>query len=156
MSEVAIIGLGNLIKGDDGIGIQVIREIEQDIPKEIEVIDGGTAGLNILNFMEQKEKIIVIDALNLGEEVGEVIELDGEKVPEYENLSLSAHDIDFIDALQIGQELGIDPEIKVIGVEIGDLKGRELSMDLSEKVKQAIPEVKQRIFDEIEKDFSKN
>lgn len=149
MKETAIIGLGNLIKGDDGVGIHLAKEIRNDVPKEVDVIDGGTAGLNILNYLEQYEKIVIIDAINLGHKIGEIIELTPSDILGETDLNLSAHDIDFVDSLQISKEIGIDPEIKIIGIEIGEIKTKELSMELSKEIREKIPELKQRVLKEL-------
>lgn len=149
MNDKALIGLGNLIKGDDGVGIQVLDEIENEIPSEVDLIDGGTAGLNILNYMEQYSEIIVVDAINVGQKKGEIIELKPEDITGNTDLSLSAHDLDFVDSLQIAKEIGIEPEIKVIGIEIGEIKDKKLTMELSEEIKNSIPKLKQKVLKEL-------
>ncbi len=149
MNKKAILGIGNLIKGDDGVGIQVIQELRKNAPKNVDLIDAGTTGLNILNFMEQYEEIIVVDAINLGYEKGEIVELKGKDIPDHPDLNLSAHDIDFVDSLQVSKELGINTEITVIGIEIGEIKSKELTMELSEEIKKSIPKIKEKIKEKI-------
>src|SRR4030042_5743735 len=74
---IKIIGFGNVYMGDDGIGIRVIEKIkEQGIfagYDNIEVIDGGTSGVDLIFFLQQADKIIIIDAVDAGQEIGEIV-----------------------------------------------------------------------------------
>ena len=65
-SKIAVLGIGNLIMQDEGVGIHVIRKLEKEysFQPEIEIIDGGTSGSELYGFFEDNDKMIIVDAIN--------------------------------------------------------------------------------------------
>ncbi|OUJ18944.1 NiFe-hydrogenase maturation factor [Methanonatronarchaeum thermophilum] len=151
MVDIAILGLGNLILGDDGVGIRVVQRLDNKVPENVDVIDGGTAGFGLLNILDRYERLIVIDALNFGGEKGEVSKLNVDEVKDIGKINISAHDLDFIDALKVADELGSVPEITIFGIEVGYVDRTEVTMDLSPEVEKSIDKVIDLIHQEIEK-----
>jgi hydrogenase maturation protease len=145
MMRIKILGCGNLVISDDGFGIHVIRELEKlNLPENVELIDAGTGGLSILSMIEDADKAIIIDAL-MGGEVGRVHRLTDEDLPRAKDI-ISIHDLGLIETLDIGRKLGILPMIVFICVGIEKL---EFGMELSPKVKLAIPRTIEIVLDEI-------
>ncbi|WGI17283.1 hydrogenase maturation protease [Methanonatronarchaeum sp. AMET-Sl] len=150
MADIAVLGLGNLILGDDGVGIRAVQKLENKVPDHIDVIDGGTAGFGLLNIFDQYEKLIVIDALNFGGEKGEVSKLNIDEVKDIGKINISAHDLDFIDALKVGNELGNVPEITIYGIEVGYVDRTEVTMELTPEIESAIDKVIKMVLQELE------
>ena len=73
-----VIGFGNIFMGDDGVGVRVIEKLKEDdeIKKldNVELIDGGTSGIDLIFMLKQAEKAIIIDAVDAGQAEGEIIE----------------------------------------------------------------------------------
>jgi hydrogenase maturation protease len=118
--QIAVIGIGNILMSDDGAGIFALRELEDrfDWPDYVELIDGGTKGLELLPFVEDKERILFIDAVNFGMEAGHVGELSKEEIPDYFVTKLSVHQIALPDLIGAGRLLGtLTEEIHLVGIQ---------------------------------------
>ena len=75
MNSVAIIGIGNILRKDDGIGVHVINELEKEgLPSTIQLVDGGTSTLDMLGYFLDYERIIVVDCLKAGYEPGTILQ----------------------------------------------------------------------------------
>ncbi|MFP3946925.1 MAG: hydrogenase maturation protease, partial [Archaeoglobaceae archaeon] len=71
--KIAVIGIGNILLGDEGVGVRIVEELRKsDLPENVEVHDGATSGIALLNFLVDKDKVIIVDAVKGGEEPGTV------------------------------------------------------------------------------------
>ncbi|HDD36144.1 MAG: hydrogenase maturation protease [Archaeoglobaceae archaeon] len=151
-SKILVLGIGNILLRDEGIGIKVIEELKKlELPKNVELLDGATLGLSILNFLEKYDKVIVVDAVKGGNEPGTIYKFDLYEFIDDFNFPLtlsSMHDFDFIYAVKkIGREFYKLPEkIIVIGVEPENI---DLGLELSEKIKKVIPKVVKAVVEEL-------
>ena len=156
-SRVLVLGLGNILLKDEGIGVHVAAELQkQGLPANVEVIDGGTAGLDILLLQEGLDKLVVLDAVRFGKEPGTIYKLRlsaGEKDklarifgPDNES-KISLHQVGLIDALAAAEKLSCAPrEIVIIGIEPKEITH---GLDLTEQVKQKIPKIVNTVLEEI-------
>ncbi len=148
--RVAIIGVGNLLMGDDGVGIHVARELEKiDLPANVDVYDAMTNSFMVLEYMDGAEKAIIIDAYKGGRKPGSIyrIRFDPEALRYADRVELSLHDMDFIDALNSGREAYTYPgEIIILGVEPERVS---LNTELSPTLKKAMPEIIKTVLAEI-------
>ena len=120
MKPILILGLGNPLQGDDGIGCRVAQELEsRTLPDDVEVMDGGTPGIGLLNLFEGRQQVIIIDAAEMGRAPGEIVRFRPEDViltGSTERFSL--HRSGVADALALARELHLAlPEIIVFGVQ---------------------------------------
>jgi hydrogenase maturation protease len=149
--KIAIVGVGNLLMGDDGIGIHVVRKLEKlDLPAYVEVYDAMTNSFMVLEYMDGADKAIIVDAYKGGKKPGSIYKLKFDPAREdyTDRIELSLHDMDFIDALRSGREAyAYPPEIVIIGVEPEVVS---LGMELSATLKKAMEEVVKEILAEIE------
>lgn len=149
--RVAIIGVGNLLMGDDGVGIHVIKELEKmDLPAKVEVYDAMTNSFMVLEYMDGADKAIIVDAYKGDKKPGSIYKLkfDPEALKYQDRVELSLHDMDFIDALNSGKEAyTYPPEIVIIGVEPEKVS---LDTELSPTLKKAVPEVIKAVLGEID------
>ncbi|MBV5350338.1 hydrogenase maturation protease, partial [bacterium] len=83
MATTLILGLGNTIMSDDGIGPKVIEKLRSEggLSDDIDLVDGGTLGLDLLPFLEGVSKLILVDAVEIGKPAGTVVRLAGDEVP---------------------------------------------------------------------------
>ncbi len=132
----AIIGLGNPLKSDDGVGILLINEIQKkDIPSDVEVFDAGTGGMKILHLLNDVEKALIVDAIHFGGKPGDSVFFKPEEV-ESLNKSQSSHDANFLEVLELSKTLEEAPkEIIIMGIEPKDTSfGEEVSSEIENKI----------------------
>ena len=136
-----VLGLGNLLMSDDGLGSRVISELEKRFlpSKDINLLDGGTLGLDLLPRLEGIDNLLIIDALQMGAEPGSVFRLEGEAVPRAFANKLSVHQMGLQDLLAVAELLGHLPRrLVVIGAQSAEI---EMEMKLSPQVEASFEEV---------------
>lgn len=138
--KILVLGIGNLLMGDEGIGIHVIREFElkHQFKNLIDVVDGGTGGFHLLSYLQEYENVIIVDAA-IGDRVSGSIEIIKPKYSSDFPRTLTAHDIGLKDLIDSAAILGQLPEIILIIIYID--KFQSLNLELSDDVKAAIPKV---------------
>ncbi|WP_170932729.1 HyaD/HybD family hydrogenase maturation endopeptidase [Desulfosporosinus sp. FKB] len=141
--EIGILGLGNSIRQDEGVGIHLLERLRNDLPPEIVLLDGGTDGLRLLEFVENTKRLIVLDAVEAGKKPGEVVVWRGDDVPKYTSNKLSVHQMNFAEVLYWAGFQGCSPdEIVVIGVQPENLDwGTELTETLQRSIPEALNQV---------------
>ena len=146
--DILILGIGNLLLKDEGIGVHVVNKMkEMSVPDNVEVLDGGTAGLDLVDFIEGRKKLIVIDAVNAGEKPGTLYRLTEENLDIKPKAISSFHEIDFIDALHMSEIVNSKPEeIVVIGIEPKDMSS---GLELSPEIEERIPEIIKLVMKEL-------
>ncbi len=147
--RVVVIGIGNLLLKDEGIGVHVIRALEEvDTPINIklELIDGGTSP-DILSLFEGADKLIIVDAVKAQGSPGTIYRIKPDSLAAEEKGEISAHELGLRQSLKIMELTGGKPkEVVLIGVEPKDIVW---GMDLSPELKQKIPEITAIILEEI-------
>jgi len=145
--NVIILGVGNLILKDEGVGVHVVKEMEnRELPPGVEVIDGGTATMDLLSIIHESEKIIVIDALASGGQPGTIYRCLPEELMDAPERPLSLHQVDLLDVLLMARQLGGHVSVVIIGVEPKEIS---CGMELTTEVKAAVPKVIKAIFKEL-------
>lgn len=113
--RIAVLGLGNLIRSDDGVGIHAIHQLLRDrlVPENVELLDGGTLGLQLLPAIEGVTHLLAIDAINTGAAAGSIVRFD---ISEIEPLpgTPSVHQIGFSDLLTALRLLERFPEHMIL------------------------------------------
>jgi hydrogenase maturation protease len=118
--QTLVLGLGNPLMGDDGLGLAVLGRLreEWDVPAPVELVDGGTWGMNLLPLIEDAAQLMLIDAIRTGAAAGTVVELERERLPRYFAHKLSPHQIDLKEVLALAELRGTLPvETVAIGAE---------------------------------------
>ena len=119
-SMTLILGLGNPLRGDDGIGPRVIEEVtRRGLPEGVSSLDGGTAGLDLLNVLEGWKRVVVVDAADVGREPGQFVRFtpDQARFVEVED-SFSLHHAGLGAVLALAEVLGKTlPELTIFGVQ---------------------------------------
>lgn len=141
-----ILGIGNLLNSDEGVGIHAIRALQQKgTAADFEIIDGGTLGLNLLPLVEEASHLIVLDAIDEHKEPGALIELMREQVPLFSNIKMSQHQLSFQEVLGLAQIRGHLPEhLALLGIQPSDLS---VGVDLSPVVARVLPQLVARAED---------
>lgn len=133
-NNTLVLGLGNILLRDEGVGVRVIERLQEDyqFPGGVQVMDGGTLGLDLLAYVGDAERLLVVDALNLGAEPGTMARLEGDEVPAFLSIKLSPHQVGLADLLAAARLTGCCPrELVLWGVQPGVI---EPGLDLSPPV----------------------
>ncbi|QGU32929.1 HyaD/HybD family hydrogenase maturation endopeptidase [Thermochromatium tepidum] len=144
-TDVLLLGLGNLLLSDEGVGVQVVRRLERDYRFEpaIRLIDGGTSGLDLLPLFADHRRILMIDAIALAAPPGQIAVLRDAEIRSALSPRLSVHHLGLSDLLALAQWLDDGPtEIVLVGIVPECL---ELGLELSPSVAAAIPAVIEQV-----------
>ena len=137
LNKLLILGIGNLLMGDEGIGIHVARYLEQNFTWEnVDVVDGGTGGFHLLDYFKRYPIVILIDATIDEQPAGSIRLIKPEFSSDYPP-TLTAHDIGLKDLIDTLYLLNVKPEIWLYTISIANLD--EVSMELSPEIEAVIP-----------------
>lgn len=148
--KIVILGVGNLLLSDEGVGVHVVNELMKlDLPPEVSVVEGGTDGFRLLNVITEADCLIVIDALKGGAEPGSIYRFDiGEVQNCPSGFKTSVHQIGILEVIDLSGLIGKTPHTTVIGIEP---KSLEMGMELTPEIKSKIPRIIELIFEELKK-----
>ena len=146
--KTLVLGLGNVILGDEGVGVHVVRALQQHtLPEGVECLDGGTGGFVLLEPLENADRIVLIDAAADGNPPGTVTRTTPKFSRDYPP-TLTAHDIGVKDLLDAFYMRGGNREVILYAVAIDPRQ--PISMNLSEPCAKAAAEAAQRILGELQ------
>lgn len=147
-----VIGLGNPLMGDDGVGVEFARYLkETGVNPDTEVVEGGTPGFELLDELEKYEQVVIVDAVNTGRRPGEVVVFEAERLLELgDRKKLSLHQVGVDDVLKLARGLGADlSKIRIVGVQperVGEGEG------VSEVLRVRFPEIRKKVLSALETD----
>ena len=128
--DILVLGIGNVLLTDEGIGVRALKELERryTYPTNVELLDGGTAGIELLRHIRNRDYLIIIDAMKCGQEPGTVLRVEGDEVPAAFRTRISPHQLglsDLLAAAMLTDELpaslvlyGVEPESIDIGLDL--------------------------------------
>ncbi|MBE0595594.1 MAG: HyaD/HybD family hydrogenase maturation endopeptidase [Gemmatimonadales bacterium] len=146
-----VIGLGNPLMGDDGLGLVALQQLEQEwtFDPPVELLDGGTWGMNLLHEIERAERLLFIDAINAEAPPGASVVVERDALPKFFALKLSPHQIDLKEVLALAELRGTLPEQTVAyGLQPAVI---ELSTELSPVVRDGVGSLISRIIERLER-----
>jgi hydrogenase maturation protease len=147
MSGVVVLGVGNLIMGDEGVGVRCVEWLEGRLPAGVVAIDGGTSTHELLGELENLELLVIVDAVVADGPPGTVIRLEGDHIPSAFSNKLSPHQHGLNDLLANLRFLGRSPRRLVLyGVTPRRIA---LGMELSAEVAAVVPDVGARVIAEL-------
>jgi hydrogenase maturation protease len=138
LGKISIIGLGNILLRDEGVGVHVVHAIKErfTFSPPVELIDGGTMGLDLLPFLENYEKILIVDAVDFGKEPGYIEEIEDDYIPSVLLPKLSVHHIGLCDVLFAAKLMDIKPEkVCLIGVQPESI---DVGLEMTEPIKATL------------------
>jgi hydrogenase maturation protease len=118
--RTVVIGLGNPLMGDDGLGLVALERLQATytVPPEVELVDGGTWGMNLLPLIEDADELILIDAIHAGVEPGTAVRLERSRLPRYLATKISPHQVDLRDVLGLAELRGtLPPNTVALGLQ---------------------------------------
>jgi hydrogenase maturation protease len=137
--DVVVIGLGNVLLSDEGIGVHLIRKLSehQDKFPSVEFIDAGTAGMKLLHLIANRKKAVIIDCVKMGAKPGTIRRFTSDDVQSIKKLShFSLHEVDILQVINLSKQLDECPgEVVFFGIEPESLgPGQNLTKTLSDKI----------------------
>jgi len=146
VKPILILGVGNLLLKDEGVGIHFVQQLQKKrLPPDVEALDGGTRGLDLLMLMEGRKLVVVVDCARLGETPGTVRVFGPKDIVPEKSRGFSVHGLNLATALEFGARLGTLPDIFIVGVEPESIA---IEIGLSDAVRNALPVI-ERTVDEI-------
>jgi hydrogenase maturation protease len=148
-----VVGLGNPVRSDDSVGLRIVEAVRRaGVPANVTLETAGTCGLGILDLIAGHDRLLLVDAIDLGLTPGAIRLLDLADLAEVTPLhTVSSHDADLLAALETGRRLGLDlpDRIEIIAVQIADIT--TLSEELSSDVQAAVGPAVRAIFELLER-----
>ena len=145
--KTVILGIGNLLLKDEGVGVHVIREMSKmDLPDGVELVDGGTSALDLLSYIEEAEKLIIVDAFKGGQKPGTIYRCTPEDLVAKGERPTSLHDVGPIETIRMAKRLGYHPATVIIGVEPEAI---DWGMDLSPQIKERMTQIVHAVLKEV-------
>lgn len=148
--KTLVLGIGNTIRGDDGVGIQIATEYRHKIDQDqVTVAESCSSGLSLLDFLAGYEQVIIIDAIHTVDgKPGDIYRIQPETFQYTRHLAF-AHDVSLANVLQIGRRVGLvmPNEIVIFAVEVADTG--TFGEDCTPSVRQAIPQCVDMILEEL-------
>lgn len=124
--NILVLGIGNILWADEGFGVRAVEEFHRryQVPEDVVLMDGGTQGLYLVQFVQEAEKLLVFDAVDYGLKPGEMIVVRGDEVPKFTGAKkMSLHQTGFQEVLSAADFTGHYPsDLTLIGVQALDLE----------------------------------
>ncbi|KFZ42913.1 HyaD/HybD family hydrogenase maturation endopeptidase [Anoxybacillus flavithermus] len=149
--KITVLGIGNLLYSDEGVGIHILPLLEKQLAKydNVEVIEGSTDGMRLLGTIEETEYLAIVDAVNAGKEAGTMITLVDDEIPAYFGIKMSIHQLGFQEVLSAAKLRQTCPKQMVLfGIQPASLS---LGLELSPIVQAQLPRVVEQVVHQVEK-----
>lgn len=147
--RISIIGVGNILLRDEGVGVRAIERLKKgfELPEDVSIIDGGTMGLDLLPFIENSERLLFVDAVDLKKEPGTIGIIEDKEIPAIIKTKISPHQIGLSDLFSVMRLLDKEPEcVTVIGIQPESI---QTGIELSDRVKQGLEDLINAIIDKL-------
>lgn len=135
---VTVLGVGNPIMGDDGVGLELLALLQARRPDaRVAYVEGGTSGMELVPVVQDASRLLVLDAVASRQAPGTAVRIGGDQVPRLLASKLSPHQVGLLDVLAAVRLLGSEPEaVEVVGVVPASV---DLRLGLSDEVSDALP-----------------
>ncbi|MBC8377272.1 MAG: hydrogenase maturation protease [FCB group bacterium] len=148
MATLTVIGVGSRLRGDDAIGPLLIDALSRQTHPQIELVDAGSDALGILEYLEGREHVIVVDACQMGREAGSIVEFDSAQIDfVIKNDPISLHGLGLAESIKMAESLHMIPEdLKIIGIEPESIQfSGSLSVPVQRALKMAVDIVEDKL-----------
>ncbi len=147
--KVVVLGVGNTLLTDEAIGVRAVEALQQRylLPPEVNVIDGGTAGMELLESLEDLDQLIIVDCVRVGQPPATVIRRIDDEVPAFFRTKISPHQLgisDVLAALRLRERF--PKRLALIGIQPKDL---ETGIELTPEVAATMPKVLALVVEEL-------
>lgn len=151
MGKTLVLGVGNLLLSDEGVGVHVVRRLQEvvELPEAVQVVDGGTSGLELMYHLEGVSHLVVVDAVEMGQPPGTLTRLAGDQLPAHLCLKISPHEIGLPELLFAAKLRDLYPEEVVVwGAQPGACNvGLDLSPAMAAQVDVLVEKILRELAD---------
>ena len=137
-AENTVLGIGNIILSDEGFGVRVVEYLEKNFtfPENVQLIDGGTLGVELTHFITGTQRLLIIDSIDGGAEPGKIFHLRDDEIKKHFAQKISAHEVGIQEVLTILELTNKKiPHIELIGAQPFSLEaGTKLTPQMSKLV----------------------
>lgn len=150
MSKDIVVGVGNVLFKDEGIGVFACEYIKQnyEFDKELEIIDGGTLGFKLMTYFQDYDNVIILDTVSIESEIGEIYKLPSDVLLGLGSYRKTAHEVEIVEMLEIVSLLENHAEVTIIGIIPEDIESVEIG--LTKKMEEKFLEYIMQILKHIE------
>ncbi len=145
-----VLGIGNILLKDEGVGVRVIERMRSlQLPPGVQLMDGGTGGLDLLELFGKAHRVIVVDAVRGGGEPGDIYRFHADDIDVKAARITSLHEVNLYEVLNIARGLGESPgEVVIIGIEPKEI---ELDLELTPEVASRVDRLVELVLEELDK-----
>jgi len=145
VKKIVVLGIGNLLLQDEGVGIHVIEALKKEtLPENVELVDGAVAGFDLLPVVHNCDALSVVDAIKTNDAAGTVYRFNPEEITVERNTEISLHAVDFFQVLELAKRYKRLPPTVIIAVVPAEMGwGMELSALVSQKMPKLVEMVKE-------------
>lgn len=139
MARLTVLGIGNILMSDEGVGVRLMEQVQRarDWPEDVEFIDGGVGGLALLTVIEESQQLLVLDAADMGLEPGQSRIVQIEQVLMEDTAGrLSMHQLSFIETLRLCEQFSRRPPTTILAIQVAAV---EPGLALSPALESAMP-----------------
>lgn len=140
-----VMGLGNILNRDEGLGVHALKALEArlgGLVPQVEFVDGGVLGLNLLPWVEESSHLLVLDAIDARKTPGTVLELARDEIPLYTLIKMSDHQVTFQEVLAMASFRDhLPPQLHLVGAQPEDLS---IGVGMSPSIEAVLPQILQR------------
>lgn len=135
--SILVLGVGNYLMGDEGVGVHLIQRLaKENLPEDVDILDGGTGGFLLLNCFEAYRRIIFVDATMDGKAAGTISLLRPKFASDFPT-ALSVHDVGLKDMIEAVYLMDVTPDMHLITISVPGVT--PMTVELSQEVEAAIP-----------------
>lgn len=138
-TRIVVLALGNLLRRDEGLGIRALQRLQEtyELPEHVLLVDGGTLGLELLSYLEDADRLLILDAALTDGPAGTLLRAAGDDIPAFLGIRTSPHEVGLADLLAVAHLRGVAPgEIVLLGMQPDTI---ELGWELSPPVAAYLP-----------------
>lgn len=150
MSNIAVIGVGNILFTDDGIGVYAAKYLQTNYRFEpvIEIIDGGTLGFNLMHYLLEYDQVFILDTLSIDEEAGSIYHLPSDALLGLGDTRKTVHEVEVTQMIELGSMMGMRAHVSVIGIIPEDIQS--VAMNLSPIAKERFGAFTQTVIEKLQ------
>lgn len=147
--RVLILGIGNILLQDEGLGVRAVERLQEryELPPEVQAIDGGVMGLDLLPYLEGVSHLLVVDAVQMGAEPGTLVRLEGDEIPRALPMKMSLHQVGLQELLFFAQlQETLPPHVVLWGMEPASF---DPGLDLSPTIASRLDDLVEAVYKEL-------
>lgn len=137
--EILLIGVGNVLLGDEGVGVHTVERLKKEgLPDNVEAVDGGTGGLELLYLLENVSKIVIVDCIDAGAKPGSIFRLRPKDLQVRKEFRMSFHDVGLPEVLALVETLSKPAAAVICGIQPAKM---DWAVGLSSVIEGHLPEL---------------